>query len=720
MPNDQRCPCDKVRSTLGTSDTHTTMEGEDEKNMISKSNGEKKLSVIENPLRIEKDKNTDKSEPSGDEGDSEDEPSGDEGDSEDVPIMPEVTYCKYVGILGTLLLLFALLISGIMVLLFYLYSYYFKNLEREMVWIFLVLGIIYAISPLVLLRSWKRTAEAYLYGTFVSGIPTIKLQSNKRQNPIMKVYKLFTINGKYFLFKLYLFEFIESIVQINNMFTIYSCSLESVSVAGICLVFTVDGFLRGWFLSQVHSASRRYKQIISDLVLDFFCIAMPLIVMYFVYGVPIAMSEMIAILAWPSFCLLSKTRSIFREILRMNVIRSAAAEHQSFKLESRRNLKLQEEVFPKSVRRALSVYNVLNGVFFLCYGIIQMQAVYTPPVCTSLHPNDRPDDVKALYDGCIVKVPTCGSTFKPSCNCVVLKLDHHNFTRLPGMFTEMNALKKIQIKDGPLRTLPENIGTKLYRISEVNVDFNRLQALPESMSKANELITLYASFNEISEVPLLLWQSKSIIQLDLSSNKLNMIPDDVQMVQLYVLKMTNNSVALLPPQLFTHTSLVVLEMDGNNISSLPQEIELRKGFRVLYLARNKLADSSFPPSMRYLKNLEVLDLRNNELTAIPYVAAASASSLVSLTVSGNPMCNKTKSDFEDNGIKCMREDNAMFEACPEEIRTLLMVSDDRVLNGCQKQCSEYCLEYIRKWPNEEYCDYSCNSKECNFDDGDCA
>ena len=102
----------------------------------------------ENPLMIEKDENTDES-----------ESSGDEGDCEDNPIKPEVTYCKHVGILGTMLLLFTLLISGIMVFLFYLYSYNFQNLEREMVWIFLVLGITYAISPLVLLRSWKRTAE---------------------------------------------------------------------------------------------------------------------------------------------------------------------------------------------------------------------------------------------------------------------------------------------------------------------------------------------------------------------------------------------------------------------------------------------------------------------------------------------------------------------------------------------------------------------------------
>ena len=151
MPNDQRCPCDKDRSTLGTSDTHTTMEGEDEKNMISKSNGEKKLSVIENPLRIEKDKNTDKSEPSGDEGDSEDEPSGDEGDSEDVPIMPEVTYCKYVGILGTLLLLFTLLISGIS-FSFALISSSFALMFCSCFWWFSYSRSSFWVSPLIF--SW--------------------------------------------------------------------------------------------------------------------------------------------------------------------------------------------------------------------------------------------------------------------------------------------------------------------------------------------------------------------------------------------------------------------------------------------------------------------------------------------------------------------------------------------------------------------------------------
>ena len=220
----------------------------------------------------------------------------------------------------------------------------------------------------------------------------------------MEIYNLFKINGKYFLFKLYLLSSLSlSFRPITCL--LYVCSLESIFVAVISLVFTVDGFLRGWFLSQVHSASRRYKQIVSDLLLVF-CIAMPLIVMWFGTAFNCIVrhdrhSGMAII------CILS-VRSIFKEILRMNIaqvfqgksLRQIAWRQSNYI----RNLKLQEEVFPKSVRRALSVYNVLYGMFFLCYGIIQINNIYVSS-CTSLHPNYRPNDVKALYDGCIVKVP---------------------------------------------------------------------------------------------------------------------------------------------------------------------------------------------------------------------------------------------------------------------------------------------------------------------------
>ena len=43
--------------------------------------------------------------------------------------------------------------------------------------------------------------------------------------------------------------------------------------------------------------------------------------------------------------------------------------------------------------------------------------------------------------------------------------------------------------------------------------------------------------------------------------------------------------------------------------------------------------------------------------------------------------------------------------------------DADFVNMCAPLCSKYC--YLRNHKNK-FCDESCNSKECRFDDGDCA
>ena len=630
-------------------------------------------------------------------------------------------YWKHVGIPGTLLLLLLLTISGLMFYLCFLYSYFFQDLERDMVWIFLVLGILYAILALHRALTWKKKIKK-LFEKYTTLLAT---GVHKNKYSFMDFYRLFSINGEYYLYKLYLFEFVESINQINNMFTIYTCSLEIFPLIIFCLIFAFDGLSRAWFLSRVHSPSRRFKQIMTDVVLDFLCISFPLCLMYFAYNVPIAISEMMLILIWPSICIFSKTRSMFRETLRINVSSQIRRTKTVLKMDDvaindivMESIKLQENAFPKMVRRGLAVYNAWYGFCFFVYAMFQVQSLVSTPNCATLHPNDDASGVKILYDSCVVKVPYCGSRFVPSCNCAVLHVEHHNFTALPGMFTQMDGLKKVHVKDGPLGMLPADVGAKLYRLSHLELDFNRLQTLPDSLGQANELTTLFASFNNLTEVPSLLWQSHSINRLDLSTNAFDTIPHDVNMPHLQSFYMSNNSLSSLPPNLFSKTRLMALEVDGNKIRSLPEEVESRESLRLLHIARNKLTDASFPTSMRNLKTLVVLDIRDNELTAVPYVAVASMGTLESLTLSGNPMCNTTKD--VGSSIMCVREDNIGVEKCPQTIVSLMALSDGRVVNGCQEQCSKYCLEYVRRWPGKDVCDHGCNSVNCNFDDEDCA
>lgn len=61
---------------------------------------------------------------------------------------------------------------------------------------------------------------------------------------------MFNINGILFLWKLYLFEFIESINQIVNLATVYLCTLPVEVTASMCILFAIDAFYRAYQLRQ--------------------------------------------------------------------------------------------------------------------------------------------------------------------------------------------------------------------------------------------------------------------------------------------------------------------------------------------------------------------------------------------------------------------------------------------------------------------------------------
>ena len=79
---------------------------------------------------------------------------------------------------------------------------------------------------------------------------------------------MFNINGVLFLWKLYLFEFVESINQIVNLLTVYVCTLETSITTSMCIVLAVDAFYRAYQLKQPNTVARRDRQIKIDIVVD--------------------------------------------------------------------------------------------------------------------------------------------------------------------------------------------------------------------------------------------------------------------------------------------------------------------------------------------------------------------------------------------------------------------------------------------------------------------
>ena len=212
---------------------------------------------------------------------------------EQLTVDVEITFWTHVGWDGVLVMLFSLGIASLFVYIVYLYTKKFQAWHRPGVWVFMVFAALYTLLPLRYLFAWKKIAKSYS-----------KKKSNKRNHSFVGKFlhfrNMFNINGVLFLWKLYLFEFIESINQIVNLATVYLCTLPVQATTSMCILLSTDAFYRAYQLRQPNTIARRDHQVKIDMCIDFFCVAVPLCVLWFVYHIPISIPEMIQITVWPA------------------------------------------------------------------------------------------------------------------------------------------------------------------------------------------------------------------------------------------------------------------------------------------------------------------------------------------------------------------------------------------------------------------------------------
>ena len=148
--------------------------------------------------------------------------------------------------------------------------------------------------------------------------------------------------------------------------------VENISAISFLSDFAADGLVRvgSWDkcipIASITASGRR-------LVVDIICIAYPIGYIYFVYDIPISMTEMMAIVLWPRLLWSAKCDQ-FSEIMRIKMARSLRKESKSVTLdyaavndEVAKSAKLQENSFPRIVRRGLALYNIVRPFLPLCY-----------------------------------------------------------------------------------------------------------------------------------------------------------------------------------------------------------------------------------------------------------------------------------------------------------------------------------------------------------------
>eukprot|EP00942_MAST-04A_sp_MAST-4A-sp1_P000768 g768.t1 len=456
-------------------------------------------------------------------------------------------------------------------------------------------------------------------------------------------------------------------------------------------------FYKLWRGKTTISFNERNFQVILDIGIDLFFLIMPLIILWFGYRIPISIGEILQIVFIPSISLLSKLPTVIEQIIINNVNEEIASGQKQVSVNMKRKrkslfglsvneevVKIQNKYFPRYMKLVVFSMSFMYSLALIIIIVGQLINLSSLDTCDNMF-----DNTDLWQKGCIIKIPYCKRSFIPKCNCVSLHIENdYSLKQLPlKITTEMDGMRKIYIKNGNLTMLSKQM-ENLKEIVDFEISFNQLQEFNVDVLQWPRLTRLVLEFNNITKCNEHVWHHPELAILRMSSNIGLGMPQDVSKIilpNLLYLHMGNNSVQIsneLSSNQFP--AIVFLYLDGNIMEILPNKIgSFKETIDSFGVARCGLKSLN---GLESFKSLHYLDARNNSISSI----------------SGN-MKNmmKNKKHFE-----------SYFSGNP-----FCYEKENSDLN-CARLCTDYC--WSKTGFNNGICDTTCDSKECNYDGGDCA
>jgi Leucine-rich repeat (LRR) protein len=232
----------------------------------------------------------------------------------------------------------------------------------------------------------------------------------------------------------------------------------------------------------------------------------------------------------------------------------------------------------------------------------------------------------------------------------------------------LDHIDSLDLSDNALLRIPNEV-TRCPNLKYINLLGNTVfdwGASQSTLNKLNDKLEIYISVNDLSEIDSSYWHF--ITGLEILPHKTNSISQNIlKQKQLRYLKLDENELEELPPEIGTLTNLRKLSLHQNKLRILPVEIGNLINLTQLELQDNQLA--ALPPEIGRLKDLTVLDLDNNLINTLP-VEIGSLTKLNALYIDNN---NLSTLPYELGGLKNLSilslEGNNLIEL-PSEIGKL--------------------------------------------------
>ena len=150
-------------------------------------------------------------------------------------------------------------------------------------------------------------------------------------------------------------------------------------------------------------------------------------------------------------------------------------------------------------------------------------------------------------------------------------------------------------------------------LTTLDLSYNQLTSLPDSIGMLTSLTILYLSNNQLTSLSESIRKLTSLTTLDLSYNQLTSLADSIEML----------------------TSLTDLDLSNNQLTSLPESIGMLTSLTNLYLYNNQLRYiNNLPKSIKYI------DYANNSFIL-------ESSMKINITLYEIVVCNLRKKSIEE-------------------------------------------------------------------------
>lgn len=140
-----------------------------------------------------------------------------------------------------------------------------------------------------------------------------------------------------------------------------------------------------------------------------------------------------------------------------------------------------------------------------------------------------------------------------------------------------------------LTIIPDSFFEKIAHIHVLDLSFNNLTSLPDTIDKCVLLRELWLNDNQLTSLPESIKNLNLLIRLDVHNNKLTHLPAEFDTNVMLILDASYNEIVELSETTFVNmSSLYILKLDHNKLTDIPHSICHLPSLQVLDLVENNI------------------------------------------------------------------------------------------------------------------------------------